>query len=49
MIELGKAHSNAAAITLSPFIRASSPNLIQVDAGQSGLTPPAGFTWLETE
>ena len=32
-----------------PFIRASSPNIIQVDTGQSGLTPPAGYTWLEPE
>ncbi len=32
-----------------PFIRASSPNIIQIDTGQSGLTPPAGYTWLEPE
>lgn len=32
-----------------PFVRASSPNIIEVDSGQSGLTPPAGYTWLEPE
>lgn len=32
-----------------PFIRASSPNIIQIDTGQSGVTPPAGYTWLEPE
>lgn len=34
---------------IMPFLRLSSPGIIEIDSGQSGLAPPAGYTWLEPE